>query len=41
MIEPASTRLGKIGCFLCEDGWDDDYNLSPVALLAKPAANCC
>lgn len=35
MIAPASTRLGKIGCFLCEDGWDDDYNLSPLALLSQ------
>jgi NAD+ synthase (glutamine-hydrolysing) len=34
MIQPAATRFGLLGCFLCEDGWDDDYNISPVALLS-------
>lgn len=24
----------KIGCMLCEDGWDTDYNVSPIEYLA-------
>ena len=35
MIQPASTRHGLLGCFLCEDGWDEDYNISPLALLSQ------
>lgn len=34
LIHPAPSRLGKLGCILCEDGWDDDYNISPLTLLA-------
>jgi NAD+ synthase (glutamine-hydrolysing) len=25
----------KIGCILCEDGWSDDYNLEPIALISR------
>lgn len=35
MIQPAATRFGLLGCFLCEDGWDDDYNISPLAILSQ------
>jgi NAD+ synthase (glutamine-hydrolysing) len=38
MIEPAHTRLGKLGCVLCEDGWDEDYNISPLTILADKGA---
>lgn len=33
LIEPAPSKLGALGCILCEDGWDDDYNISPLSLL--------
>lgn len=35
MIQPAATRFGLLGCFLCEDGWDDDYNVSPLEFLSQ------
>jgi NAD+ synthase (glutamine-hydrolysing) len=35
LIRPV--RLGRLalGCILCEDAWDADYGLSPLALLAR------
>ena len=27
-----------IGCLLCEDGWSDDYELTPIELLTQKAA---
>lgn len=38
LIHPAPSRLGKLGCILCEDGWDDDYNISPLSILAQRKA---
>lgn len=38
LIQPVPSRLGKLGCVLCEDGWDDDYNISPLALQAAKGA---
>lgn len=38
LIQPVPSRLGKLGCILCEDGWDEDYNISPLAILAQKGA---
>lgn len=38
MLEPAHTRHGQLGCVLCEDGWDEDYNISPLTILAGKGA---
>lgn len=38
LIHPAPSRLGKLGCILCEDGWDEDYTISPLALQAQKGA---
>lgn len=38
LIEPVPSVLGKLGCLLCEDGWSDDYNISPCAILATKGA---
>lgn len=35
LIAPVVTSRGRFGCVLCEDGWDEDYNLSPLRLLAE------
>jgi NAD+ synthase (glutamine-hydrolysing) len=32
-----SRRCGLIGGVLCEDGWDMDYNVSPLRMLARHA----
>lgn len=37
LISPVQVELGgrcfSIGCFLCEDGWSDDYDIAPVEIL--------
>lgn len=38
MIAPVPSRWGKLGCILCEDGWDEDYHLSPLSILAQKGA---
>lgn len=38
LIQPVPSRLGKLGCVLCEDGWDEDYAISPLALQAAKGA---
>lgn len=38
LIAPVPSPLGLLGCLLCEDGWDDDYNLSPLNILASKGA---
>ncbi len=38
LIQPVESRLGRLGCFLCEDGWDQDYNLAPTKILAQKGA---
>lgn len=39
MIEPALSQWGKLGCLICEDGWDQDYNISPVRTLDDKGAD--
>lgn len=34
MATPVPTSRGRLGCVLCEDGWDADYGVSPLRLLA-------
>lgn len=29
------SKLGRLACVLCEDGWDADYHLSPLEILSK------
>ncbi|MBN2301019.1 MAG: NAD(+) synthase [Lentisphaerae bacterium] len=38
LISPTTTNLGRIGCMLCEDAWDNDYAIKPLAILASK--NC-
>lgn len=38
LLQPVPSRLGQLGCILCEDGWDDDYNISPLALQKAKGA---
>lgn len=38
LIQPVPSRLGKLGCVLCEDGWDEDYNISPLSQQAEKGA---
>lgn len=38
LIQPVPSRLGKLGCVLCEDGWDEDYNISPLSLQVEKGA---
>lgn len=38
LIEPVPSRHGLLGCMLCEDGWDQDYNIQPAAILARKGA---
>ncbi len=39
LIAPVSTRVGKLGCLICEDAWDADYALSPLEVLAASGAD--
>jgi NAD+ synthase (glutamine-hydrolysing) len=34
LVSPVTTSRGRLGCVLCEDGWDMDYNVSPLRMLA-------
>ena len=34
LVTPIPTAVGSLGCVLCEDGWDLDYGVSPLRLLA-------
>lgn len=38
LIQPIPSRLGKLGGILCEDGWDEDYNISPLAQQTEKGA---
>lgn len=38
LVQPVPSGLGKLGCVLCEDGWDEDYTISPLALQAAKGA---
>jgi NAD+ synthetase len=43
LLQPVTVAFGgrklKIGCILCEDGWCDDYGLSPVSILHRHGAD--
>ena len=39
LVQPVPSKHGKLGCILCEDGWDEDYNLSPLSLLQDKGAD--
>ena len=38
LVHPVPSKLGLLGCILCEDGWDEDYSLSPLRILAAKQA---
>ena len=38
LIAPLKSRLGSLGCLLCEDAWDGDYAISPVSILSDAGA---
>lgn len=38
LVEPVPSKHGLLGCILCEDGWDDDYNISPIEILCQKGA---
>ena len=35
LLAPVPTHLGSLGCLICEDAWDADYALTPLAILAR------
>lgn len=37
LVKVIKSKHGNIGGFLCEDGWDEDYNLSPLSILSEQA----
>ena len=39
LLAPVETSRVKLGCVLCEDAWDADYNLSPLALMPSRDAD--
>ncbi|MDP6630930.1 MAG: NAD(+) synthase [Kiritimatiellia bacterium] len=39
LIAPVPTRVGRLGCLICEDAWDADYALSPLDALAANGAD--
>ncbi|NQU40415.1 MAG: NAD(+) synthase [Lentisphaerae bacterium] len=39
LITPVPSRLGQLGCLICEDAWDSDYALSPLGVLAENGAD--
>jgi len=38
LTTPVKTRLGLLGCALCEDAWNTDYGLSPLEMLTRNGA---
>ncbi len=38
LIKPVRTSKVRLGCMLCEDAWDDDYQTSPLTILAQAGA---
>lgn len=44
LIRPLELDLGakkyRVGCLLCEDGWSDNYNLSPIKLFGGELDFC-
>ncbi len=39
LVAPIETSLASLGCILCEDAWDIDYNFSPLEILAQKNAD--
>jgi NAD+ synthase (glutamine-hydrolysing) len=39
LLGPVPTRVGSLGCLLCEDAWDTDYGISPIDLLGDAGAD--
>ncbi|MDA1044030.1 MAG: NAD(+) synthase, partial [Verrucomicrobia bacterium] len=39
LISPISTQHGRLGCLLCEDAWDMDYNVSPIDVLGAQSVD--
>lgn len=39
LIAPVRTERLSLGCMLCEDTWDTDYAVSPLAALARAGAD--
>ncbi len=35
LLKPFQTSRATLGCILCEDAWDMDYAISPLAILAE------
>ncbi|SHJ91165.1 NAD(+) synthase [Propionispora hippei] len=39
LLQPVTVQIDgkpcKLGCILCEDGWSDDYSISPIKLLQQ------
>lgn len=35
LIAPVQSVCGRIGAVLCEDGWDEDYTVSPLRILGE------
>lgn len=38
LITPITTSRLKLGCVLCEDAWDADYDISPLNILVEKGA---
>lgn len=39
LLQPVQTSIGKLGCMLCEDAWDIDYQISPLTILTNANAD--
>jgi NAD+ synthase (glutamine-hydrolysing) len=37
-LRPVRTRRLVLGCVLCEDAWDGDYTVAPLAVLARDSS---
>jgi len=39
LLQPVNLEISgkpfRVGCILCEDGWSDDYNLEPIAMISR------
>lgn len=40
MLTPVRTETLSLGCLLCEDAWDSDYSVSPLAALNRAGVDC-
>ena len=43
LVDPFRLKIGDrrvtLGVTLCEDAWDEDYNLSPLRILTEKSSN--